>query len=205
MLHMADNPHCEVLNSLAARGRLRALAPRAGIDFTSNDFLGLAESAFLRAAAEEALARQDHEEERPFIEPARAGARRESAMTEAPRDGEAARIEPSFGVASPLDIPADIQAETTTPNGFTPESASAQASVAPTSEETPAEQADERVTPAATTISAAPPHIVDRRIDCVVPIRLSGPISGEKASPLAQRHVRPMSCRFQASCGHGHD
>ncbi|HEX7685599.1 MAG TPA: cell division protein ZipA C-terminal FtsZ-binding domain-containing protein [Trinickia sp.] len=145
------------------------------------------------ADAEEALARQDHEEERPFIEPARAGARRESAMTEAPRDGEAARIEPSFGVASPLDIPADIQAETTTPNGFTPESASAQASVAPTSEETPAEQADERVTPAATTISAAPPHIVDRRIDCVVPIRLSGPISGEKASPLAQRLRRAGS------------
>ena len=57
MLHMADDPHCEVLNSLAARGRLRTLTPRAGIDFTSNDFLGLAESSFLRAAAEEALAR----------------------------------------------------------------------------------------------------------------------------------------------------
>jgi FtsZ-interacting cell division protein ZipA len=139
--------------------------------------------------AEQGLARHDHEEERPFIEPARAGARRESTASDAVRESEAARIEPSFGAAAPLDIPADIQAETTTPNGFTPESASA---VAPTVQ-APVEQAGETVTPAATTISAAPPHIVDRRIDCVVPIRLSGPISGEKASPLAQRLRRAGS------------
>jgi 8-amino-7-oxononanoate synthase len=54
---MDDDPHREVLESLAARGRLRALAPRAGLDFTSNDFLGLAESGALRAAAADALAR----------------------------------------------------------------------------------------------------------------------------------------------------
>ena len=150
------------------------------------------------------LARQDEEEERPFIEPARGGVRREPAMTEAAREGEAARIEPSFGgAAAPLDIPADIQAETTTPNGFTPESASTSGAAAtepvlgqPESElETgaPAAGAPAAVTPAATTISAAPPHIVDRRIDCVVPIRLSGPIAGEKASPLAQRLRRAGS------------
>ncbi|MGN6319197.1 cell division protein ZipA C-terminal FtsZ-binding domain-containing protein [Trinickia sp.] len=138
---------------------------------------------------EQGLARHDHEEERPFIEPARAGARREPAASDAARESETARIEPSFGASAPLDIPADIQAETTTPNGFTPESASA---VAPTAQ-APAEQAGETVAPAATTISAAPPHIVDRRIDCVVPIRLSGPISGEKASPLAQRLRRAGS------------
>lgn len=141
------------------------------------------------ADAEQGLARHDHEEERPFIEPARAGARRESAASDAARESESARIEPSFGASAPLDIPADIQAETTTPNGFTPESASA---AAPTAQ-APVEQAGETVTPAATTISAAPPHIVDRRIDCVVPIRLSGPIAGEKASPLAQRLRRAGS------------
>jgi len=45
------------LAELAARGRRRELAPRAGIDFTSNDYLALAESAELRQAAHDALAR----------------------------------------------------------------------------------------------------------------------------------------------------
>ncbi|HVW49143.1 MAG TPA: cell division protein ZipA C-terminal FtsZ-binding domain-containing protein [Trinickia sp.] len=143
------------------------------------------------ADAEQGLARHDHEEERPFIEPARAGARREPALSDAPQEGEAARIEPSFGgVSAPLDIPADIQAETTTPNGFTPESAPSDGAEATT----PGAAVDsETVAPAATTISAAPPHVVDRRIDCVVPIRLAGPIHGEKALPLAQRLRRAGS------------
>ncbi len=54
---MTDDPHQQVLDALAARGRLRALAPRGGVDFTSNDFLGLAESAALREACADALAR----------------------------------------------------------------------------------------------------------------------------------------------------
>lgn len=45
------------LNDLAGRGRLRSLRGRAGIDFTSNDYLGLAESGELRRAASEAVAR----------------------------------------------------------------------------------------------------------------------------------------------------
>jgi 8-amino-7-oxononanoate synthase len=45
------------LAELARRGRLRELAPAAGIDFTSNDYLGLAESPELRKAAADALAR----------------------------------------------------------------------------------------------------------------------------------------------------
>ncbi|HXF55073.1 MAG TPA: 8-amino-7-oxononanoate synthase [Hyphomicrobiaceae bacterium] len=45
------------LAELAARGRRRELAPRAGIDFTSNDYLALAESPELRQAAHDALAR----------------------------------------------------------------------------------------------------------------------------------------------------
>lgn len=45
------------LVKLAARDRLRALAPRAGLDFASNDYLALAESPELAAAATAALAR----------------------------------------------------------------------------------------------------------------------------------------------------
>src|ERR1700677_17725 len=45
------------LCKLADRGRLRSLRGRSGIDFTSNDYLGLAESAELRQAAADAVAR----------------------------------------------------------------------------------------------------------------------------------------------------
>lgn len=43
------------LSALAARERLRRLIPRAGHDFSSNDYLGLANSARLRQAVIEAL------------------------------------------------------------------------------------------------------------------------------------------------------
>ena len=46
-----------VLAALAAKGRLRALSRSSGRDFTSNDYLALAESTVLRDAALEALAR----------------------------------------------------------------------------------------------------------------------------------------------------
>ncbi len=49
--------HKRSLDALARRQRLRSLAPRRGLDFSSNDYLGLAESAELRVAADEALAR----------------------------------------------------------------------------------------------------------------------------------------------------
>jgi 8-amino-7-oxononanoate synthase len=42
---------------LAARDRLRGLSPRAGLDFTSNDYLALSQSPELSAAAAAALAR----------------------------------------------------------------------------------------------------------------------------------------------------
>ncbi|WP_238812408.1 cell division protein ZipA C-terminal FtsZ-binding domain-containing protein, partial [Paraburkholderia sp. SG-MS1] len=51
----------------------------------------------------------------------------------------------------------------------------------------------EPILPAATTISSAPPAIVDRRIDCIVPIRLNGPVAGDKVIPLAQRLRRAGS------------
>ncbi|HEY1876308.1 MAG TPA: 8-amino-7-oxononanoate synthase [Rhizomicrobium sp.] len=49
--------HAEVLDALEARGRLRSLSRSRGTDFTSNDYLALAESAALRDAAADALAR----------------------------------------------------------------------------------------------------------------------------------------------------
>jgi 8-amino-7-oxononanoate synthase len=45
------------LRELAGRDRLRALRELSGIDFASNDYLGLAESEELRQAAADALAR----------------------------------------------------------------------------------------------------------------------------------------------------
>ncbi len=134
--------------------------------------------------AAEALARHDPEEERPFIEPARANVRREPALSDAPAAAEAARVEPRFGVA-PLDTPADLQADATVPNGEIADDASAP--------DQPAHALDAPIAPAATTISSAPPHVVDRRIDCVVPIKLGGSVAGEKAVPFAQRLRRAGS------------
>ena len=134
--------------------------------------------------AADSLARQETDEEHPFIEPVRP--RREPAMGEA-EAGESensekseARVEPSFGGAPtpgaslnmpPADTAVDLQAEATSANG----------------EPQIEDDESEPILPAATTISSAPPALVDRRIDCVVPIRLSAPIPGDKVVPLAQR------------------
>jgi hypothetical protein len=134
------------------------------------------------ADAAEAFTRDDQVEQSPFIEPARPTQRREPVSDDASDSGP--RLEPTFGTAAPADTPADIQAETTTPNGF------------PEPEGEPAAGVDEPVEPilpAATTISSAPPAIVDRRIDCIVPLRLAGPLAGDKVIPLAQRLRRAGS------------
>ncbi len=137
--------------------------------------------------AAESLAREEHAEPSPFIEPARAPSRREPSLA----GGETAeeRVEPGFGAVAPLDTPADIQAETTSPNGFGDESQAAEHEAAPQA----ADELTEPVLPAATTISAAPPAIVDRRIDCIVPIRLAAVVAGERVVPLAQRLRRAGS------------
>ena len=51
------SPHERALEALARRGRLRALEPARGLDFASNDYLGLARSDALRSAVADALAR----------------------------------------------------------------------------------------------------------------------------------------------------
>lgn len=53
---MPDN-HERALDALSRRGRLRALEPARGLDFTSNDYLGLAQSPELANAIEAAIAR----------------------------------------------------------------------------------------------------------------------------------------------------
>lgn len=137
--------------------------------------------------------RHDHEEERPFIEPARPSARRGPEAPEAPRHGASGRVEPSFGAPAPLDTPADIQAENTIPNSYRHQ-AEAPADEAATNVTASVDaKVEEPIAPAATTISAAPPHVVDRRIDCVVPVRLASPVAGEKAMPFAQRLRRAGS------------
>ena len=47
----------QALEALDRRGRLRALSGRSGIDFTSNDYLGLADAPELKQAITDALAR----------------------------------------------------------------------------------------------------------------------------------------------------
>ncbi|MFC0403254.1 cell division protein ZipA C-terminal FtsZ-binding domain-containing protein [Paraburkholderia rhizosphaerae] len=145
--------------------------------------------------AADPMSRDDHEEQSPFIAPARPTARRSGAPGES--EDDALRVEPTFGAAAPLDTPADIQAERTSPNGF-PEDEGTSAGYR---ESVPAHTAQpgadgepvEPIMPAATTISAAPPAVVDRRIDCIVPIRLGAPVAGDKVLPLAQRLRRAGS------------
>ena len=166
------------------------------------------------AETAESFARDDQEEQSPFIEPARPTTRREPVVgTDASAETTAARVEPTFGGSpgvpvAPLDTPADIQAETITPNGL-PESegvaeaegegvqpAKAGEAARPAQAARDANESAEPVEPilpAATTISSAPPAIVDRRIDCIVPIRLNGPVAGDKVLPLAQRLRRAGS------------
>ncbi|QGZ61343.1 cell division protein ZipA C-terminal FtsZ-binding domain-containing protein [Paraburkholderia acidisoli] len=150
--------------------------------------------------------RDELQEPSPFIEPARAPSRREPSLA---GGAEVERVEPGFAPAAPLDTPADIQAETTTPNGIVPAeaggeagaeaaTAGAAAATAATAGQEPASAAEEAarlepVMPAATTISAVPPAVVDRRIDCIVPVRLGAPVAGERVIPLAQRLRRAGS------------
>ncbi|NYH24769.1 cell division protein ZipA C-terminal FtsZ-binding domain-containing protein [Paraburkholderia bryophila] len=149
------------------------------------------------AETAETFARDEQEEQSPFIEPARPTTRREPVVgSDATAETGAARVEPTFGAAAsaaaaPLDTPADIQAETTTPNGYPEAEGVAEAEGAEAARH--ADEPIEPILPAATTISSAPPAIVDRRIDCIVPIRLNGPVAGDKVIPLAQRLRRAGS------------
>ncbi|WP_175940126.1 cell division protein ZipA C-terminal FtsZ-binding domain-containing protein [Caballeronia sp. BCC1704] len=139
--------------------------------------------------AADALARQETDDEQPFIEPVRP-ARREPVGGGGAGDAqEDARVEPSFGgvpvsteaaaitpAVAPADTPIDLQAEATSANGVADEPAVVEE-----------DERSEPVMPAATTISSTPPAVVDRRIDCVVPIRLAAPVAGDRVIPLAQR------------------
>ena len=46
-----------MLDNLLARGRYRRLIPQDGVDFSSNDYLGLAGSARIKRAIEDAIER----------------------------------------------------------------------------------------------------------------------------------------------------
>ncbi|HDR9769295.1 TPA: cell division protein FtsZ [Burkholderia cepacia ATCC 25416] len=155
--------------------------------------------------AAEAMNRPERDEELPFIEPVRQPVRREPAVpaataAAAAASAEVARVEPTFGGAAPADMPADLQAEATgvEPSAEPAEPVDAVAgedTVPAAAHDTHAEAAEpvEPVLPAATTISSAPPAIVDRRIDCIVPIRLNGLLPGDKILPAAQRLRRAGS------------
>ncbi|MGS0892395.1 cell division protein ZipA C-terminal FtsZ-binding domain-containing protein [Burkholderia stagnalis] len=159
--------------------------------------------------AAEAMNRPERDDELPFIEPVRQPVRREPAAP-APAaattgaSAEAARVEPTFGAvpasgAAPADTPADLQAEATVPDVQSEATGSAEPGVDPhaasAAHEAVVDTAEraEPVLPAATTISSAPPAVVDRRIDCIVPIRLASLLPGDKILPAAQRLRRAGS------------
>ncbi|AJY05160.1 cell division protein ZipA C-terminal FtsZ-binding domain-containing protein [Burkholderia sp. SIMBA_043] len=157
--------------------------------------------------AADAMNRPERDEELPFIEPVRQPVRREPAApapaAAASAASEAARVEPTFGGVAPADEPADLQAESVgadvsaESDGAAEQAADEGTPVAAAHEAPAAGVADdehvEPVLPAATTISSAPPAIVDRRIDCIVPIRLGAPLPGDKILPVAQRLRRAGS------------
>ncbi|MCA8303698.1 cell division protein FtsZ [Burkholderia seminalis] len=153
--------------------------------------------------AAEAMNRPERDEELPFIEPVRQPVRREPAApvaAAAAASADVARVEPTFGGVAPADTPADLQAEATggdtSSEAIEPaagEAAAHAAEHAATGEAAEPVEPTEPVIPAATTISSAPPAIVDRRIDCIVPIRLAGPLPGDKILPAAQRLRRAGS------------
>ncbi|OMU93203.1 cell division protein FtsZ [Burkholderia pseudomallei] len=140
----------------------------------------------------EAAARHEREDDAPFIEPVRQPARRDAAAGAASAGaagGDAVRVEPTFGGgAAPADTPADLQAEASVANGaLEPAAEAAHGGEAAVAADAARDEPLEPVLPAATTISAAPPAVVDRRIDCIVPIRLASPLAGDKILPAAQR------------------
>ncbi|QVN18641.1 cell division protein ZipA C-terminal FtsZ-binding domain-containing protein [Burkholderia pyrrocinia] len=146
--------------------------------------------------AAEAMNRPERDEELPFIEPVRQPVRREPAApaVAAATPAEVARVEPTFGGVAPADMAADLQAEATgvdMPSESTDPATGEEA--VPAAVHEAAAEPSEPVLPAATTISSAPPAIVDRRIDCIVPIRLAGPLPGDKILPAAQRLRRAGS------------
>ena len=145
--------------------------------------------------AAEAMNRPERDDELPFIEPVRQPVRREPAADAAAPGDEAARVEPTFGGAVPAEVPVDAHApEAASAETDVPEAqAVAESGEAEPGEPAEATEAAEPVLPAATTISAAPPAIVDRRIDCIVPIRLGAPLAGDKILPAAQRLRRAGS------------
>ncbi|MBR7973643.1 cell division protein FtsZ [Burkholderia vietnamiensis] len=159
--------------------------------------------------AADAMNRPERDEELPFIEPVRQPVRREPAApapaAAASAASEAARVEPTFGGVAPADEPADLQAESvgvgadvSAASDGADEQAADEGTPAAAAHEAPAagvadDEHVEPVLPAATTISSAPPAIVDRRIDCIVPIRLGAPLPGDKILPVAQRLRRAGS------------
>ncbi|MBR8055301.1 cell division protein ZipA C-terminal FtsZ-binding domain-containing protein [Burkholderia vietnamiensis] len=157
--------------------------------------------------AADAMNRPERDEELPFIEPVRQPVRREPAApasaAAASAASEAARVEPTFGGVAPADEPADLQAESvgadvSAGSDGAAEQAADEGTPAAAAHEAPAagvadDEHVEPVLPAATTISSAPPAIVDRRIDCIVPIRLGAPLPGDKILPVAQRLRRAGS------------
>jgi hypothetical protein len=131
------------------------------------------------------------------------------AMTAEPRAGDAplpamahdARRDPAHQAPPVVDaqaaaLAAAVAAETPVPVPLTgdptpsPVAADDAGRTGPVRGDPPAAEA---IAPATHTISAAPPGVIDRRIDCIVPVRLAGPLAGDRIVPAAQKLRRAGS------------
>ncbi|MGI4814799.1 MAG: cell division protein ZipA C-terminal FtsZ-binding domain-containing protein [Janthinobacterium lividum] len=139
------------------------------------------------------------DDERPFIAPMQAPRPATAPTAPVARDGGRAEVptesrrEPSFGPPSGDEAVDDrserdsaaLSAATQMAMSAEAGASDAGAAVGGSAFDVPA--------PATQTISAVPPALIDRRIDCVVPLRLGDAVSGERASAVTQRLRRAGS------------
>ncbi len=127
----------------------------------------------------ETLARQEYSEAAPFIEPVRRPAYCPSPHARS--EGQPPlRVEPVLGVITPAGTLADLSAEEVTADDGELAVLEQEGEVKPVS------AASELSVKRAMLDTAALP-VIDSRIDCIVPIRLTAPCFGDKLLPFAQR------------------
>jgi len=126
------------------------------------------------------------DDDRPFIETAAPVMVRRPSPADQAEPAEAAptgaRREPTFGAAAEA---AEVAAQTT--------AASTDDSSADSPETAAAVDARDLGAAPAAPAAAVTPSVIDRRIDCVVPIRIGSPVSYEKLATLVQRLRRAGS------------
>lgn len=123
------------------------------------------------------------DDERPFIDTIRAGAAEGTGFARGVETASGRR-EPTFGSGAEIDAGADADLAASVGGDPAVEAAGTPYAAADTDGEAP---------PPAGAGNGLMPAVLDRRIDCVVPIRIANPVSYDKLLPLMQRLRRAGS------------